>query len=203
MNENELTAFIHQLETKSSKPFTFPFNEQIHDIISALEQLKPPRSETIKDLKELHLEYIKAPEELSDGEIDGCSYEKHEYLAEKEIKAGDAFVSILKSVSKTAEAIPKEHPKTLKSEPQKPSDQMIYIDLKKFNKSKSLNLLQDLIQDTQRTGVKQIPKKHGKQQPKSLNDILRKIGYEDVAKAITFSKKTITLSIPIDKIRIA
>ncbi len=88
-------------------------------------------------------------------------------------------------------------------ETEKPNEDKTIIKLNDFSKGTgSRKLLEDLILDTGREGVRLNKARHGKNQPRDLKEVLRRQDhpYPYVAANIKSRKKVITLDIPFHKI---
>jgi len=82
------------------------------------------------------------------------------------------------------------------SETPQPDTKAVVIDSSKYSKSKSFNMLTDLINDVERKGV-HCP---NKRELKTLKELLKKHGDEDVAEALTWADDNIKLNIPFGQI---
>ena len=78
----------------------------------------------------------------------------------------------------------------------RPDTKAVVIDLSKYSKSKSFNMLTDLISDTERKGVHC----YNKRELKTLKELLKKHGDKDVADALTWADDNIKLGIPFGRI---
>jgi hypothetical protein len=75
---------------------------------------------------------------------------------------------------------------------------IIHIDLNRFNKTLSYTLLIDLLKDIRREGVIWNKERHGRQQPQGLKAVLKAAGYENIV--IKKRNNKIILGIPMEKI---